>query len=120
MQIKSSLGAVEFEIEFSLKPDKLNAYAMLAAKNILAHSVGSKYRPDVYNEETAEKMEETIIEKFGDLFELKSFESRQWIAKDATSVSLKGMDADFIARIRAEVAAEKAKTKSTPTLPSAK
>ena len=113
MKINTSLGKIQFEIELKAieGSEQQSERNRLAALNIIAHSVGSKFRPESYSQENADKLESVLGEKLGKLFSVVNYSPSEWFAKETMSLSLKGMSAEFIAEMKKLVEAEKSKGK---------
>ena len=113
MKINTSLGKIQFEIELKAieGSEQQSERNRLAALNIIAHSVGSKFRPESYSQENADKLESVLDEKLGKLFSIVNYSPSEWFAKETMSLSLKGMSAEFIAEMKKLVEAEKSKGK---------
>ena len=116
MKITTSLGKVQFDIELNAIEGKeqQSERNRLAALNIIAHSVGSKFRPETYSEENADKLQGVLGEKLGKLFNIETYKASEWFPKETMSISLKGMSAEFIADMKKLVEAEKNKGKAKP------
>ena len=102
MKITTSLGKVQFDIELNAIEGKeqQSERNRLAALNIIAHSVGSKFRPETYSEENADKLQGVLGEKLGKLFNIETYKASEWFPKETMSISLKGMSAEFIADMK--------------------